>query len=1194
MKKVLKFLAILVVFFFSVNSVSALSTDKTIVYKKTRDHYVQVQNLYTGDYVFKTSMYKLTGNGETYTAYCMDPHKAASNNYTLDRILGDSSNSIGVQAYDMGILNILKHAYTQINSSYSLQSTVTPESTPDKYNATIANDNLYAASNIAIRAFTLGLYGLGGAGIDKNYYMKSQASAHVNLGINWASWYGDDPQVIMGVTCSGQADCQQRYLNLRKSSYSWFLPSVQMHGWTYGTASYDVIYAAQELFYHGIDAAMEVYANGGANTSSVKAEIVSTVQDGKRTDEEIQEYIYANLELNGFTEEAYINNFNFSCSNCSSSGVTYDYMEYYNAENEWVSLTPDVDLSKVLEPNEEGIRSGTVRIRVHITKSVLEDEENCVPANYEITYNYFDPNLEYIGALLKDKNKTDKQRMLIIDKTDGEMSQGSIPGSIGCANAICDTELSVPICSDDEDEAISEIYAPENIKKCVLDNQDDAGNNYNLVEDSGGVSEDNAYCQVFCKEDYFDVIQEDGGNVLGGIKLNPEIEDVNCGGYFQLTAHVEGKKDCYTSGGTEDKEINREQFEIDVEQAQREMIDAWNIYSYWKAAAAKASTHDESYDSHGSCSGCSGGDSSADPPIPCSPWSCGAVSQRGDVVTKEWTFDVYTFDGSILRNQSSYTTLDGETLIGSYSDGEDASCSCCECSGYVGHDPDNDHIAKAANALEDLNTAISNYEQTIASYNSCTTNWTNEYPFEQKLSFYYSEYQGNEDYSPYYDLISATGDPDLYYLDPVDESLVEEYEIEICLDGTTPEYECEGRQYNYEEMDVTLGTYNYSQDYSEVFEHQDYIKCSESGCSIDQDAYVSNATFVKKTVKKSQDYITPTVFYQIEANGRITVNSGYTGNALTLDALINALPISTRATGGGVFKLMLEDLGEFYDPSDAVTQADNLGRLIDYGRSEVDGVNHVRGDNYDKSVAVAVGREGIETFTGDYTCYYYSDCRTEDCPDCDFVCEEGECEWVYCPDCEFDCVNCIFNLDELQINFKPISTVDVESANRDLGYNWNVNTTLEALELLRDKASLTIQEIETENETIYNKTGVDSELDFSIRLNSEIINYLKEYNGSVEDEGGYANDSLTCYSATIDGKNFANIFCYSDVLDDLYDQYEDQITFAPGRISRGQRNVDSDGSSNANANGYWSLWEGWTESEKVNGQYSVIGGPSWK
>ena len=1189
MKKFLKILAVFVVFFFSINSAEAFSTDTSIVYTKTRADTIRINSLRltngSSSKSYSTYLYNMVGNGETYITYCMDPHKPAATYYTLDRILGDASYSGGVRAFDYGMLEILKHAYTQINNEFTT-SDATPETTPDPFVTTLTGEKLYAAARIAIVSLNSAVFGWAGRGLN-DQSMRATASSYLTRGTYWAQWR-EDIAVFTGTTGTTPSERYKQIINRNEQYYTWYMSDWDFTGWSYGNDAYDVIYAAKELFDIGLDAAVDFVENGRVE-SSISGSVTSTVQDGQRTEDEVQEYVYINMDLVDFAEDAYVNNFNFTCSNCSSSGVTYDYMEYYNAENEWVRLTSDVDISKVLTPDEDGIRSGTVRIRVHFTKQVL-DEENCSNASFTVTYDYYDPNKQYIGALLKNKNG-DYQRMLVIDEVSGNVNSDGVPGSVGCANPVCDTQLSVPICSDDEDEAISEIYAPENIKKCVLDNQDDAGNNYNLVEDSGGVSEDNAYCQVFCKEDYFDVIQEDGGNVLGGIKLNPEIEDVNCGGYFQLTAHVEGKKDCYTSGGTKDKEINREQYIADITEAQITMINAYNEYLRWQTAYDSVPETDSNKyhsletDPYTCC---------PEPPATGS-CSCGCGIDGycvGYNISGEVTGFSYSDNGdgtlTISRNQTlsySYTDDGGRSASGC-----GGSCSSGSTSTLKRNLKD-DYLDPAIDAL---NTAISKYEQIIASYNSCTTNWTNEYPFEQKLSFYYSEYQGNEDYSPYYDLISAAGDPDLYYLDPVDESLVEEYEIEICLDGTTSEYECEGRPYNYEEMDVTLGTYNYSQDYSEVFEHQDYIKCSESGCSIDPDAYVSNATFVKKTVKKSQDYITPTVFYQIEANGRITVNSGYTGNALTLDALINALPISTRATGGGVFKLMLEDLGEFYDPSDAVTQADNLGRLIDYGRSEVDGVNHVRGDNYDKSVAVAVGREGIETFTGDYTCYYYSDCRTEDCPDCDFVCEEGECEWVYCPDCEFDCVNCIFNLDELQINFKPISTVDVESANRDLGYNWNVNTTLEALELLRDKASLTIQEIETENETIYNKTGDDSELDFSIRLNSEIINYLKEYNGSVEDEGGYANDSLTCYSATIDGKNFANIFCYSDVLDDLYDQYEDQITFAPGRISRGQRNVDSDGSSNANANGYWSLWSGWTESEKVNGQYSVIGGPSWK
>ena len=101
---------------------------------------------------------------------------------------------------------------------------------------------------------------------------------------------------------------------------------------------------------------------------------------------------------------------------------------------------------------------------------------------------------------------------------------------------------------------------------------------------------------------------------------------------------------------------------------------------------------------------------------------------------------------------------------------------------------------------------------------------------------------------------------------------------------------------------------------------------------------------------------------------------------------------------------------------------------------------------------------------------------------------------------------------------------------------------------------------------------------------------MKAYNASVEDEGGYANDSLTCYAATINGQSYANIYCYSDVIDDLIEKYDDQIT-APNRNNDAANRNDA----NANADNYWQLWSNWRESATdANGAYIVIGGPSWK
>lgn len=1196
MKKSVKLIIVLLlVFFVGVGSVSAISTDKTVEYRRTKTGKASAAGLIvTNGSSYKknhsTSMYEITGDGKTFVSYCMDPHKDPANYYVLGRILG-SDGSIGVQAYDMGVLEILKHAYTQINTSYSLQDIVTPESSPNRYEATLSGDNLYLAASIAIRAFTLGLYGWGGAGRWDSVAYYGVGSAHVNLGISWAAWGGDIAQTIIGVTCGDYSDCTKRFTNLRKSSYNWYKPSYVMSGYSLGNEAYDVIYAAQELFYHALSAAEEVYANQGIASSTVKGSVVSTEMDGSRTEDTVQEFHYVNIEISDFSEEAYVNNFNLTCTNCSSSGITFDYMEYYNEANEWVSLTPDVDISKVLTPGENGLRNGTVRIRVHFTKTVL-DEEECENATYNITYDYFDPSIEYVGAILYAKNETDKQRMLIIEKSDGQANSDSISGTVGCANPVCETELSIPICSDEEDEAISEIHAPEDIKKCILDNVDDAGNSYNLVEDLGGVSSSNEYCQVFCKEDYFDVI-DDG--IQGGIKLNPQIgsgevsdeENVNCGAYFQLTAHVEGKKDCYTSGSTDDKAINREQYLEDIIQAQEDMIDAINRYY---EADAKANSYEISSSSSS-----------------CYDNTIETIVVQWDEYTQYYPLEFVNENGST----DDYTASSGtESFTDSHShsccggrDSETNACLrwCCSTT-TTASTKFSQWVTSWRNARtqakEDFDRAYERYIQIITDFNACTAGWSIEFPFEQKLSFYYNEYQGNDAYQPYFDLLSKSDldEESLYYLEAQEDTLEEEYEIEICTGTTTGEYECEDTPFTSEEMNPSIQDYNYASEYGEVYTDRTYVVCSIEGGCVEDIQPISDATFIRKTVKKAQSYITPSVFYQIESNGRVTVRQAdYEGsiirlNKITLEELTNSLPITTLATGGGEFRLMLEDLGEFYTPLSG--SADNNGRLIDFGRVDGDnGENVIPGDNKDSSVAEAVGESGIEKFSGDYVCYYYSDCRPDDCPNCEFVCEDDDCHWEECPECNFDCVGCIINLDELQINFKPISTVTVESADRELGYNWNVNTTLAALSLLRDKAELTISEIESENETIYTKTGDDSALDFSIRLNGDIIEYLKEYNASVEDAGGYANDSLECYAYTDDnGKTYANMFCYSEVIDYLVDEYSDQIT-VDNRTPEGGR---SDNNNSANSSGYWSLWEGWTESEKINGQYSVIGGPAWK
>lgn len=1146
MKRVIKYLLIVLVCFVGLSTVQARKLEVGETFKKyystkTSVAGLKYYNASSSSYIgYWNWSYRFHSNsdGSDFLAYCMDPHKRDGTNYKIDRILGESGSAL-VKSHDIGIKKILELGYNQYTQNSSYKG--------------VSGDDYYSATSIAIRAFMLGLYDWGGNAA----YYQYKSSAHANLGIDWSTEFAQYSIVASG-KCAGAGDIRQCFYNEVKKAYPTWYTSGSKFVYTDGQISGTVIAAAKSLFEEGVKAAAEFRENG-KTSANISYSVGKPVMDD-RTEDTVHEHIIIDFKMENFDEEGVIHNFTVSPTS-NGAGITIDSLEYSVDGADYYPLTKDVDVSKLIE-TQDGIRNGSIKIRVNITKIVNED---CQNMSFNVNYTYVDPNIDmYQGAILKETNKTDKQRFLLVVKLEeGQEQNGTIPGGvIECAKEVCDTKLSVPICSDDEDEAISEITANEKIKKCILDNVDDAGNSYQLSETNGGVEND--YCKIFCKEDYKDVIND---GVPGGIKLNPVVEDVECGGFFQLTSHIEGKKDCYTGGTAEDNSINKEQYIKDIIQAQKDMIEAYDDYLNYSAAKDHTST--QSY----TCGSCCDDETEYSTTVKGSTYT-GVEVSADDI---NWTTGRVDWH-FVTKDHYKASTGSGSCgckSCGSKEDGTYDSCCTCPstCSGGSYSDLNLENLIQGA--IDDMDEAYERYEQIIKDYNGCTAAWTTEFPFEQRLKFYYSEYHYKDEYTPYYDLIEAAENEDLYYLDAVEDSLIEEQEVEICKGNANDYYECLGETLTFDMVDAEADEWNYVPEYgSSVYTNQTFTICDENGCESDQHM-ISDAKFIRKTVKKAQDYITPTVFYQIEANGRVTVNSGYTGNALKLDALINSLPISTSTTGGGIFKLLLEDLGEFYDTGET-------GRLIDFD-----------GDHENESVATAVGNAGIETFDGEYICYYESPCRPDDCPDCEFICDEDDCYWGdpgSCPDCEFECINCIFNFDELVLNFKPITTVDVTAPDRDFGYNWDISTSLGALELLRDKAELTINEIEEENETIYDKTGEDSQLSFSIRMTADVINYLKDYNENVEDEGGYANDSLTCYAATIDGKSYANIFCYSEVIDYLVDNYENQVTVG-NRTPEGSR---SDEDNRANSSGYWSLWD-WSEPARdENGQYSIIGGPSWK
>ncbi len=1071
MKKNIKNLLILFIMAFcafNINVSAKAITENSTFSRKSREtlepESIIIEN-YEGKY--KTWKYVFNGEGEDFAAYCQDPQRHASNGYSVDHFLGTTSDKTE-NAMELGILEIIKNGSNQYSK--------------------MDDKNLYVSTAIAIRALALGVMGRGDGGIAgiKEYIIS--ASANVSLGKEWIKDYENE------LTLPSFSD------------YGWYDPQYKLA--TKEGASDSILTTAQKLFSDGITAA-EKAMNGETTTASVES---STSSD--------EQFQYQTIEYKNFTPDgkAEMKNFQLSCPDCASNGIKIYNLEY-RASDGWKSLSSSTNVLA-------NISSGDGTVELRFKYDLPPNEEDCNSANYKITYEYNDTNLDYIGALLVVKTEKNAQRFYVIQKNENGLT-AEIEGTITCGEA-CQTEIAEPSC---EGSGEGSIKAPEEIKKCIIQKNDDAGNTYKYT---AAVDPNNKYCQVYCKEDY------------AKIKLDPVIKDVKCGGYFKLTGHLEGKKVCYTGGKTKDgatngaKSIDKDQYIKDIIAAQEKMIEGRS----WIEFADKAS-NTQSHDEY--CSGCSCDQNWVRRPVTTGEWmNPGEPTKEGYVpIVKGSKTKVYGFDGSC-----DYPTYDDEENF----TGCAGTCSKGSTDGDIASE-----IAEDRRHGEELvKQGVEEYKAAIKAYNSCTTAWKNVFLFQQKLEYYYDESHGedndNKDYHPYYDLLIKEADEELRYLEKKDDES-ETKKITVCTKKANEKYECEGNEIpvsgNADESLPSAENFYYNSAYGDVFENRDYTYCTlTEGCQKDTKE-ISQASFVKKEVEKKQDYITPTAFYQIAANGKITVNGSYAGKEVQIEALENVLPISTSTVGGGVFKIKISGLGEFYD-------ADNkVGRLMD-----------VDGPNYDRSVGKVVKSQG--GFDGEYVCYYESPCKPDNCPDCEIDCVGDGCTWPEptCPDCETDCVDCIMDGGKINATVKTISPSNFNSAEREYGYNWVVTTTSADLELIRQKAVETIKEIEEVNEMVYDKTdNDDSQLAFSITLTPEMIRDIKKYNEQQQSNGGYMNDSLTCEKVG----EYGYLNCYSDFIGDLIDKYSDKIVAPKRKTSE-----------------YWVLWPNYNYDE------NIIGGPSWK
>lgn len=1122
---------------FGVKSVSAQTFNEGDAHSLSRGNYITINSLDVGSANY--GIYKYTFDNGKYVGYCEDPQNFSGKKYSVSRELGATTNGKTIQNMDAGLLKIISEGYNQYNTSKTI-SVVTPESAPNAISITLSGDELYAATSIAVRAYSTGLFTTGAKGA-KYQSAIDMASAHANLGAQWAALYGEYTDNATYGNCNGDSNC---YKN--KVDYAWLNKNAMFNYSDPNSASYKIIYMAQQLFKAGVmDASNK--ATGSLLTTTVNIEFSKKTESITKTETSEEKYVYATLKIENLPEklsDGKEGKVELSMPTCT--GCTINSFEAQDG-GDYKQVGIGNNIALLLEA-KDGVRTGEIKLRIKVTQAV-QDQENCKDATLKIDFKY-NTNPQLTGATLSDKSNPNSQRFFVLDKQEGDQT-GSAQTKIGCSKAACDTEITEPLCDGD---AIATVKAPDKIKSCVINNVDDADNSYQYTS---GV--DNKYCKVYCKEDY------------AKIQLEPVVKDIKCGSYFKLTSRIEGSKSCYTGGETDasarngEKSIDKDQYIQDIIDAQKTMIEGLNLYRKAKQALATASDYSISY----GCDGCSA-ESWTRTGSYVGPVVTNIDYEEGLVTSQETTQGFFYGTKESISNNTSYDSETKKYVCVS------STCTPGTTEAQVIALIKAD-MAKGKSMME---SGFKAYEAAHTAYNACTTGWQNNFLFEQKIGYYYNENRGNDEYkSPYFDILESAQNKDLYYLEGTGSAAPKPTsKIEIWKKATDDKIET-GSDYTFDLSieNGSTGKYNYKSSYGGTFEARKYTVCKdpEGSCEI-REEQISQAAFVKKYVEKEQDYITPTAFYQIAANGKITVNSGYTGDKVQLEALFNSLPVSTKTVGGGIFKLNIEWLGEFYDKDNAV------GRLMD-----IPGVAWT--DRRQGGTTFMDSPKHQNSFTGDYKCYYESPCRPDDCPNCDFVCEGEDCNWIQCPECKIDCTNCIFDLNKLNVNFRTISTTNFNSANRTYGYNWITSSSMQALQLLNKKADATIKEIEEVNESIYDPEGKTSDgssaLALSIKLTPQAIRELKNYNEKHSSDGGYINDSLTCYDAEVNGKTYKNIYCYSEVIDDLVKNYE--VTIPDGK----RLDSATARAASQNQNGYWELW---SDKHEFIYSESVIGGPSWK
>lgn len=405
--------------------------------------------------------------------------------------------------------------------------------------------------------------------------------------------------------------------------------------------------------------------------------------------------------------------------------------------------------------------------------------------------------------------------------------------------------------------------------------------------------------------------------------------------------------------------------------------------------------------------------------------------------------------------------------------------------------------------------------------------------------------------------------------------------------------------------------------------------CTEDGCS-NYSYALSNVRYIKTAKKASAEFMTPTQFYTIYPTGTIIAAEVGTDvkNGTPLE---NGLPVSLGTENGTKkYLLWFENLGEYFNSnklgriwgdSDSVVSSTlqtneacrNENTALVY-EDYTDNMYHDEGIyrcTYNVNECNKCKEESDDYCDPD--CPNDPDCPGNGCsPQKDGICsatcpDDPDCYCPTCPlsiknscavlkdtegrdhyydpngnevnysvyysrccpngHCKVFCKNCLYDGSELKLDYRQVTSEDINPNGRVLGNNWYSDGTINtAIEL---KAYVTKKEIMKKGNSVFdvkfnNNTINNANQDFAMQvtMNPQTINWIKEQNKG----SNYLNNTMECYDLKQNDKTYENVYCYSTFIDAMIEDGYGDIKIAGATRPTGETNRKQ------YSNGYFKSW----------------------